>query len=237
MPSISMPGISIPGISLPGILMRGIPTVVSTSVSMAMSTLVPTATSIRASMWAIAMSVSVAAMFSPAEADFLYVPPGEPVAAAERAKDRATAVHRAATEKNDRAGNRAHGDHGEATTHAERSGARHADAEPLEKGGSASPWQVHAGEMLREVLDRWGGRAGVDVLVLTDRRYRLHEGRAFAGAFDEAARDLFAALSHLPHPPAGEIRPDGRTLAVMHQASLHQASLHQASPRRTGGGQ
>ena len=101
--------------------------------------------------------------------------------------------------------------------------------------------------MLREALDRWGGRAGVDVLFLTDRRYRLHEGRAFAGTFDEASRDLFAALSHLPHPPAGEMRPDGRTLAVMHHASVHQASLHhasvhqaslhRASPRRAGGGQ
>ena len=227
-----MPGISIPGISLPGISMRGIPTLVSTSVSMAMSTLVPTATSIRAAICAVSMSVSAAAMFSPAEADFLYVPPGEPVAAAERAKDRAPAVHRAATEKNDRAGNRDRGDHGETTTHMEQTGAHHADAEPLEKGGSAGLWQVHAGEMLREVLDRWGGRAGIEVLFLTDRRYRLHEGRAFAGAFDEAARDLFAALSHLPHPPAGEMRPDGRTLAVMHQASLHGASL-----RRAGGGQ
>ena len=198
------------------------------------------------------MSVSVAAMFSPAEADFLYVPPGEPVAAAERAKDRAPAVHRAATEKNDRAGNRAHGDHGETTTHMDGTGARHADAETLEKSGSAGLWQVHAGEMLREVLDRWGERTGIEVLFLTDRRYRLHEGRAFAGAFDEAARDLFAALSHLPHPPAGEMRPDGRTLAVMHhasvhqaslhhaslhRASVHQASLHRASPRRAGGGQ
>ena len=199
---------------------------------MAMSTLVPTATSIRASICAVAMSVSAAAMFSPAEADFLYVPPGEPVAAAESTKDRAPAVYRAATEKNDRAGNRAHGNRGETTTHMDRIGAHHADAEPLEKSGSADLWQVHAGEMLREVLDRWGGRAGIEVLFLTDRRYRLHEGRAFAGAFDEAAQGLLAALSHLPHPPAGEMRPDGRTLAVMHQASLHRAS-----PRRAGGGQ
>ena len=227
MPGISIPGIPLPGIPLPGISMPGIPALVSTPVSMAMSTLVPAATSIRASMCAVAMSISAAAMFSPAEADFLYVPPGEPVAAAERAKDRAPAVNRAATEKNDRAGNRALGDHGETMTHMDGTGAHHADAEPLEKSGSAGPWQVHAGEMLREVLDRWGGRAGVNVLVLTDRRYRLHEGRAFAGTFDEAARDLFAALSHLPHPPAGEMRPDGRTLAVMHHAS----------PRRAGGGQ
>ena len=227
MPSISMPGNSMRGISMPGISLPGISTLVSTSVSMAMSTLVPTTTSIRASICAVAMSVSAAAMFSPAEADFLYVPPGEPVAAAERAKDRAPAVHRAATEKSDRAGIRALGDHGETTTHLDGTGAHRADAEPLEKGGPAGPWQVHAGEMLREALDRWGGRAGVNVLFLTDRRYRLHEGRAVAGTFDEASRDLFAALSHLPHPPAGEMRPDGRTLAVMHQASL----------RRAGGGQ
>ncbi len=226
-----------PGIPLPGISLRGIPTLVSTPVSLAMSTLVPTATSIRASICAVAMSVSAAAMFSPAEADFLYVPPREASAVAESGKDRAPAVHRAATEKNDRAGNRGHGNHGETTTHMHGTGAHHADAEPLEKSGSAGPWQVHAGEMLREALDRWGERTGVEVLFLTDRRYRLHEGRAFEGAFDEAARDLFAALSHLPHPPAGEMRPDGRTLAVMHQASVHQASLHRASPRGAGGRQ
>ena len=221
-----------PGISIPGISLRGIRTLVSTPVSMAMSTLVPTAMSVRASMCAVAMSVSVVAMFSPAEADFLYVPPGEPAAAAESGKGRAPAVHRAATEKSDREGNRGHGNHGETTTHMDGTGTHHAAAEPLEKSGSAGLWQVHAGELLREALDRWGGRAGVNVLVLTDRRYRLHEGRAFAGTFDEAARDLFAALSHLPHPPAGEMRPDGRTLAVMHHASVHQVSL-----RRAGGGQ
>ena len=34
--------------------------------------------------------------------------------------------------------------------------------------------------MLRAALARWGGRAGVDVLFLTDRRYRLEaaEGEA-----------------------------------------------------------
>ena len=215
-----MPGISMPRISI----VPCIPPL--------MSTLVSTAASIRVSMSAIAMSVSVAAMFSPAEADFLYVPPREPAAAAESGEDRAPAAHRAATEKNDRASDGAHFDVGETAPHADRSDAHHFDTEPLEKSASASLWRVHAGEMLREALDRWGERAGVDVLVLTDRRYRLHEGRAFAGAFDEAARDLFAALSHLPHPPAGEMRPDGRTLAVMHRASLHQASLHQASLHR-----
>ena len=188
-----------------------------------MSTLVSTAMSIRVSMSAVAMSVSVATMFSPAEADFLYVPPRKAAAAAENAKDHAPAFHRAATEKNGRASDGAHVDPGETATHADGTGAHHFDAEPLEKSGSAGLWQVHAGEMLREALGRWGERAGVDVLVLTDRRYRLHEGRAFEVSFDEAARSLFSALSHLPRPPVGETRSDDGPLVVMHRASPHLA--------------
>ncbi|MCY4502940.1 MAG: TcpQ domain-containing protein [Alphaproteobacteria bacterium] len=188
----------------------------------------------------IAMAVSVMAMTSGAEAGFLYVPPGEPAAVVEAERARPPEVERAPT---------AHEHGGTATTRTDRIDAhrsetprrvaaplraatplraaaplrvatpRYADAEPLEKSGSLGLWQVRAGEMLREALDRWGDRAGVEVLFLTDRRYRLHEGRAFPGSFDEAARTLFSALSHLPHPPAGELRPDGRTLAVMHGLS------------------
>ena len=176
----------------------------------------------------IAMAVSVMAMTSGAEAGFLYVPPGEPVAVVGAERALPPEVERAAT---------AHEHGGTATTRSDRIDAhrseiphrvaaplrvaapRHTDAEPLEKSGSAGLWQVRAGEMLREALDRWGDRAGVEVLFLTDRRYRLHEGRAFKGSFDKAARTLFSALSHLPHPPAGELRPDGRTLAVMHGLS------------------
>ena len=79
-------------------------------------------------------------------------------------------------------------------------------------------WRVHAGETLREALDRWGARAGIDVLFLTDRRYRLGEARTFEGEFGEAARALFAALAHLPRPPAGELSGDGRTLTILHRA-------------------
>lgn len=78
-------------------------------------------------------------------------------------------------------------------------------------------WQVHADEMLRETLDRWGARAGVDVVFLTDRRYRLGETRTFGGGFAAAARALFTALAHLPHPPVGELSDDGRTLTVLHR--------------------
>ena len=85
-------------------------------------------------------------------------------------------------------------------------------------------WRVHAGETLRETLDRWGARAGIDVLFLTDRRYRLGETRTFEGAFGEAARALFAALAHLPRPPVGELSGDGRRLTVRHRVrSLGEA--------------
>ena len=79
-------------------------------------------------------------------------------------------------------------------------------------------WRVEAGDTLRAVLERWGTRAGVEVLFLTDRRYRLHRGQAFEGAFIDAVRTLFFALSHLPHPPAGEFTAGGKSLAVTHRA-------------------
>ena len=82
----------------------------------------------------------------------------------------------------------------------------------------AGLWRVSAEETLRGVLDRWAGRAGVEVLFLTDRRYRLHEARRFEGSFAEAAQALLAALAHLPHAPVGVLRPGGRTLAVLHRA-------------------
>ena len=78
-------------------------------------------------------------------------------------------------------------------------------------------WQVHAGETLRATLDRWGARAGIDVLFLTDRRYRLGGNRTFEGGFAAAARALFAALAHLPRPPVGELSGDGDRLTVLHR--------------------
>ena len=91
-------------------------------------------------------------------------------------------------------------------------------------------WQVRADETLREVLGRWGARKGIEVLFLTDRRYRLHEGRAFRGSFEEASEALFTALSHLPRAPVGELRPGGHTLAVMHRSSPDRAQVHRARP-------
>ena len=79
-------------------------------------------------------------------------------------------------------------------------------------------WRIEAGDTLRAVLERWGVQAGVEVLFLTDRCYRLHRGQAFEGAFIDAVRTLFFALSHLPHPPAGEFTASGKSLAVTHRA-------------------
>ena len=78
-------------------------------------------------------------------------------------------------------------------------------------------WSIRAGESLRAALTRWGDKAGVDVLFLTDRAYRLEEARAFHGEFADAVGALLLGLLHLPHPPAGELSADGRVLTVMHR--------------------
>ena len=79
-------------------------------------------------------------------------------------------------------------------------------------------WHVRRDETLREALERWGARAGVQVLWLTDRSYRLHEERIFRGTFVKAVGALMFALSDLDRAPVGELASDRRTLAVMHRA-------------------
>lgn len=79
-------------------------------------------------------------------------------------------------------------------------------------------WRVVNGELLRDVLDRWAGRAHVDVVWLTDRRWRLDESRVYEGSFLDAARQLLFALSHLPVAPVGELAANGRTLTMVHRA-------------------
>ena len=84
---------------------------------------------------------------------------------------------------------------------------------------SGMSWRIGSEETLREVLERWSERAGVDVLWLTDRRWRLHEARVFGGSFEEAVGALFFSLSHLPHAPVAELDGGGGVLSVMHRAS------------------
>ncbi|MDD9990724.1 MAG: TcpQ domain-containing protein [Rhodospirillales bacterium] len=138
--------------------------------------------------------VLLAASAAPASAEFRYVPPAEAESAAEPA--------------------------------AKGTGALHEDIEPRPGPGQAvsgasvsgpSVWRVHAGEMLRGVLARWGARAGTEVLFLTDRRYRLEGEAEFQGGFADAAGALFAALAHLPHAPEGALSADRATLAVTHR--------------------
>ena len=78
-------------------------------------------------------------------------------------------------------------------------------------------WRVVTGELLRDVLDRWGDRGGVDIVWLTDRRWRLDESRLYEGTFLDAARQLLFALSHLPVAPVGELAANGRTLTIVHR--------------------
>ena len=185
-----------------------------------------------------AMALAMTCLPSAAQADFVYVPPDLPVG--DTAVGSGTDI-----------GSTSAGRTGVRTVEIGTGNqARSAIAPPLQvsvtvAGGrsvdtrdrAAQPavhdtgdWQVRAGETLREVLGRWGVRKGIEVLFLTDRRYRLHEGRAFRGSFEEASEALFTALSHLPHPPVGELRTDGRTLAVMHRLSPDRAQVQSARP-------
>ena len=163
----------------------------------------------------------------PASAAFLYVPPEEPAQDAVEAGD--GEVREPVPDGND-------GDAGNAgaSREARKGGAQHKAAQDrlVGDGNDHGPatveaavedsdpelWRIRSGETLRGVLSRWGARGGVEVLFLTDRRYRLHEARVFEGSFAAAAHSLFASLTHLPHAPVGEARPDGRTLAVLHRA-------------------
>ena len=151
-------------------------------------------------------------MSSAVSAAFLYVPPAAP--ALEEAVDQnSTEVP----------GQTPEGDETRVTVQPPDGGAEAGEV-GLSSGASERAahgdhlWRVRSGETLREALNRWGEREHVEILLLTDRRYRLHEGRVFEGSFEEAAESLFAALSYLPHAPVGERRSDGRTLAVTHRA-------------------
>ena len=84
-------------------------------------------------------------------------------------------------------------------------------------GEGVADWRVKAEETLEATLARWGARAGVDVLWLTDRSYTLHEERTFRGTWSEAVRGLLSSLSGLVNSPAAELRDGFGPLAVMHR--------------------
>ena len=94
------------------------------------------------------------------------------------------------------------------------------DTEAIEPEPLSEPvfsWRVARGEMLRTILERWGSRGGVDMVWLTDRRWRVDEDHVFTGTFSEAVRALLFALSHLPHAPVGELSGDGRSIVILHR--------------------
>lgn len=100
--------------------------------------------------------------------------------------------------------------------HVRPAGVPAGDVRLLSAEGGAGDWRVNAGETLEQALRRWGARAGVEVVVLTDRSWRIGESRVFRGrTFDEACAALLIGLSHMPHPPAGE--RNGSVLSVTHR--------------------
>ncbi|MCY4590741.1 MAG: TcpQ domain-containing protein [Alphaproteobacteria bacterium] len=78
-------------------------------------------------------------------------------------------------------------------------------------------WDVHAGESLAQTLSRWSGRVGVEVHVLTDRRYRMDGGRRFVGSFDDAVAAFLESLAWLPEPPVAEYTTQG-VLLIRHRS-------------------
>ena len=78
-------------------------------------------------------------------------------------------------------------------------------------------WFVAPGELLADVLSRWGEDADVEIVWLTDRRWRIDQRATFSGAFEDAARALLFSLSHLSHAPVAQFAPSGRTLVIVHR--------------------
>ena len=190
---------------------------------------------------AVAAVLAMAAMAPPSSAAFLYVPPEEanaaPVAGSGSGGTAAgrPAVRRIEERIDDQAGGVTVPPLQARVRTADGGSGERARVTPEEAAAESGLWGIRAGETLRTVLGRWGRRAGIEVLFLTDRRYRLHEGRAFNGSFEEAAHALSGALSHLPHPPAMELRADGGTLAVLHRT--RPAGDPRARDPRAGDGQ
>ena len=78
-------------------------------------------------------------------------------------------------------------------------------------------WTITAGELLDDVLRRWGDEADVDIVWLTDRRWRIDQAATFRGDFADATRALLFSLSHLSHAPVAQFAASGRTLAIVHR--------------------
>ena len=80
-----------------------------------------------------------------------------------------------------------------------------------------APWVVRPGSLLGEVLEEWGERAGVEVVMLTDREYQIDSRHEFHGEFVDAVRTLLFGLGHFSHAPVGRVLKEGKVLAVFHR--------------------
>ena len=81
-------------------------------------------------------------------------------------------------------------------------------------------WRVVGGTTLAAILADWGSRAEVEVVMLTDREYRIESSHTFAGEFGDAVRALLSGLGHLSYAPVGELIDSGRMLVVHHRAQV-----------------
>ena len=161
---------------------------------------------------AAALAIALLALSAaPASAGFRYVPPAEAEAAAEPAEK----------------GSDAGAEDIEAPARVSPARVSPPGPGPAVPGASVadtSVWRVDEGEMMRSVLARWGARAGIDVVFLTDRRYRLEGDAAFKGGFTDAVQALFRGLSHLPHAPVAARSEGGTALVVRHRMPASPAS-------------
>ena len=80
-----------------------------------------------------------------------------------------------------------------------------------------SGWEVSIGSTLGQVLHEWGERAGVEILMLTDREYEIGSSHVFRGDFVDAVRALLFGLGDLPYAPVGQVLNGGGVLAVYHR--------------------
>ena len=78
-------------------------------------------------------------------------------------------------------------------------------------------WEVPIGSTLGQVLREWGERAGVEILMLTDREYEIGSRHVFRGDFVDAVRALLFGLGDLPYAPVAQVLDGGAVLAVHHR--------------------
>ncbi len=90
------------------------------------------------------------------------------------------------------------------------------DIQLVASGTTVGDWSVINGMMLSEVLEKWGRRASVEVVFLTDHDYLLETSHTFRGTYKEAVQALLFSLGNLPYPPRGSLAKNGRVLAIHH---------------------